>query len=53
MKNTARLMVMAVFCISALVTVLTLMGCSPQERSGVSRLPQNRPSAWEYQGAYR
>ncbi|MDD3153389.1 MAG: hypothetical protein PHS41_00870 [Victivallaceae bacterium] len=26
-----------------------LGGCSPQERSGVSPIPQNRPTTWENQ----
>ncbi|MDD4818348.1 MAG: hypothetical protein PHI85_10300 [Victivallaceae bacterium] len=29
------------------VIALTAGGCSPQERSGVSSLPQNRPASWE------
>lgn len=27
--------------------VLGLSGCTPQERSGISPLPQNRPADWE------
>lgn len=30
------------------LTVLFFSGCSPQERSGVSRIPHNRPASWEY-----
>ena len=35
-------------CVVLLVTLaFSLSGCSPQERAGVSPLPQNRPAAWE------
>ncbi|MBQ9788896.1 MAG: hypothetical protein IJW31_04800 [Lentisphaeria bacterium] len=45
--NTALIMIMAVFCL--LVSVIIFSGgCSPQERSGVGRLPHNRPANWEY-----
>lgn len=38
---------------AALLGLLTLNGCQSQdERRGVSRLPVNRPSAWEGRGGY-
>jgi hypothetical protein len=46
-KNTVLILIMAVFCILGLIIIVSA-GCSPQERSGVSRLPHNRPASWEY-----
>ena len=31
-----------------MLSAVFLSGCSPQERSGISRMPHNRPAAWEY-----
>jgi len=33
--------------ILAAMLLVGLVGCSPQEKAGVSPLPQNRPAEWE------
>ena len=37
--------IVCLFLLAALVSALS--GCSPQERRGISPLPQNRPADWE------
>ena len=44
-SNTVKLITVTLLLLSLL---FALSGCmSPQERNGVSLLPQNRPASWE------
>lgn len=51
MTSLLRKSKLIVFCLFLFTLILICSGCdaimSPQERRGVSPLPQNRPASWE------